>query len=186
MKNFPCQVAFDKGQAWRRAQRKTDPMSFSRYKIEETGENWADYLAELKNIGVCAGGVEGACYALRHCVREDKSKWVKHLPESMLEDFARNVVEVLYALNGDGVPQPAIDYLEQMVSAQVPRLISLGEDARLEAKHDWRRLTKSLAKGNGYVTQFVDEMQTLVARVLDQISTHLPRGCVGPSRRSGR
>ena len=173
----PCQKAFNSGQAWRRAQRKTDPMSFSRYKILETGANWSDYLTELKNIGVCAGGVEGACYALRHCVREDKSKWVKHLPESMLEDFSRNCVEVLYALNGDGVPQPAIDYLEQMVHAQVPRLISLGEDARLEAKHDWRRLTKSLASGKGcVVSEFVSELQSLVASVIAQITKPLPKG----------
>jgi hypothetical protein len=77
----------------------------------------------------------------------------------MLEDFARNFLEVLYALNGDGVPQPAIDDLEEMLRAEVPRLISLGEEARLEAKHDWRRLTKSLATGNGcVVSEFVGEL----------------------------
>jgi hypothetical protein len=185
MKISPCQKAFNSGQAWRRAQRKTDPMSFSRYKILETGANWSEYLTELKNIGVCAGGVDGACYALRHCVREDKSKWMRRLPESMLHDFARDCVEVLYALSGDGLPQPAIDALALMVSAQVPRLISLGEHARLEAKHDWQRLRKSLAKGNGCVTEFVGEMQSLVALVVDEIRTSIPKGCVDPSRRSG-
>ena len=117
---------------------------------------------------------------------EDKCRWVKHLPESMLETFARNIVETLYALHGDGVTQPAIDALELMVRAQVPRLISLGEHARLEAKDDWQRLSKSLASGNGYVTQFVDEMQSLVASVIDQIRTSMSEGCDDPSRRSGR
>ena len=186
MKSTPCQKAFNNGQAWRRAQRKTHPMSFSRYKIVETGRNWSDYLTELRNIGLCAGGVTGACFALRHCVKEDKCRWVKHLPESMLETFARNIVETLYALHGDGVTQPAIDALELIVRAQVPRLISLGEHARLEAKDDWQRLSKSLASGNGYVTQFVDEMQSLVASVIDQIRTSMSEGCDDPSRRSGR
>ena len=187
MKISPCQKAFNSGQTWRRAQRQSHPMSFSRYKIVETFENWADYPAELRNIGRCSGGVAGACFALRHCVREDKSRWVKHLPESMLEDFSRNCVEVLYALHGDGVPQPAIDAIEQMVRAQVPWMISLGEDAQLEAKHDWRRLTKSLASGKGcVVTEFVDELTSLVALVVDQIRTSMPEGCDDPSCRSGR
>jgi hypothetical protein len=173
MKSTPCQKAFNNGQAWRRTQRKTHSMPFSRYKIVETGERWSDYPTELRNIGLCAGGDTSACSALRHCGQEDKSTWVKHLPESMLEDFSRNCVEVLYALHGDGVTQPAIDALELMVRAQVPRLISLGEHARLEAKDDWQRLKKSLASGNGCVTEFVDEMQSLVARVVDHISTPL-------------
>lgn len=169
MKTSPCQKAFESGQDWRRTQRKNHPMSFSGYKILETERNWADFPTELRNIGHCAGGVSSACFALNHCVREDKSTWVKSLPESMLRFFARDCVEVLYALRGDGVPQPAIDALEQLVRAQVPRLISLGEHARLEAKHDWQRLAKSLAKGNGCVTQFVLEMQTVVALVVGQI-----------------
>ena len=186
MKISPCQEAFNSGQAWRCNQRKTHPMSFSRYKIVETLENWSDYPAELKNIGLCAGGVSAACFALGHCVREDKSKWLKKLPESMLEDFARNFLEVLYALHGDGVPQKTIDTLELMVRAQVPRLISLGEHARLEAKQDWRHLTKSLASGKGCVfTEFVGEMQSLVASVIDQIRTSTSEGCDDPSRRSG-
>ena len=177
MKISPCQEAFNSGQEWRRAQRITHPMSFSRYKIVETLENWSDFPTELRNIGLCAGGVDGACFSLRHCVRSDKASWLKKLPESMLEDFARNVVEVLYALNGDGVPQPAIDDLEQMVSAQVPRLISLGEDARLEAKHDWRRLTKSLASGQGcFVAELVSELQSLVGSLIDQIGKPVPNG----------
>ena len=152
-------------------------MQFSRSKIVETGKRWSDFPTELRNIGLCAGGDTSACSALRHCVREDKSKWVKHLPESMLEDFSRNVVEVLYALQGDGVPQKTIDTLELMVRAQVPRLISLGEHARLEAKQDWRHLTKSLASGNGcVVSEFVGELQSLVASVIDQISNPLPKG----------
>ena len=161
-------------------------MQFSRYKIVETGKRWSDFPTELRNIGLCAGGDTSACSALRHCVREDKSKWVKHLPESMLEDFSRNVVEVLYALQGDGVPQREIAALELMVRAQVPRLISLGEEARLEAKQDWRHLTKSLASGKGCVfTEFVGEMQSLVASVIDQIRTSMSEGCDDPSRRSG-
>lgn len=131
MKTSPCQRAFNSGQAWRRSQRKTHPMPFSRYKIVETSENWSDYPTELRSIGLCAGGDTIACNALRHCVKEDKSKWVRHLPESMLEVFSRNCVEVLYALQGDGVPQPAIDALEVMVRAQVQRLISFGEHARV-------------------------------------------------------
>ncbi len=130
MKSTPCQKAFNNGQAWRRTQRKTHSMPFSRYKIVETGERWSDYPTELRNIGLCAGGDTSACSSLRHCGQEDKSTWVKHLPESMLEDFSRNCVEVLYALHGDGVTQPAIDALELMVRAQVPRLISLGDDMR--------------------------------------------------------
>jgi hypothetical protein len=178
-----CQEAFNSGQAWRRAQRQSHPMSFSRYKIVETLENWSGYPTELRNIGFCASGVSAACFSLRHCVREDKSKWLKKLPESMLEDFARNVAEVLYALQGDGVPHSAIDDLEEMLRAEVPRLISLGEDARLEAKHDWRRLTKSLASGKWcVVTEFVDAIQSLVANVVEQISTSMPQGCDEPSR----
>jgi len=101
----------------------------------------------------------------------------------MLEDFARNVAEVLYALQGDGVPHSAIDDLEEMLRAEVPGLISLGEDARLEAKHDWRRLTKSLASGKWcVVTEFVDAIQSLVANVVEQISTSMPQGCDEPSR----
>ena len=169
MISTPCQKAFNSGQAWRRAQRETHPMPFSRYKIVETGRNWADFPTELRKIGHCAGGVSSACFALNHCAREDKSKWVKRLPESMLRFFARDCVEVLYALRGDGVPQPAIDALDLMVRARVPGLISLGEQARLEAKHDWQRLKKSLATGNGCVTQFVNEMQTVVALVVGQI-----------------
>jgi hypothetical protein len=162
-------------------------MSFSRYKIVETFENWADYPAELRNIGLCAGGVSDACFALRHCVREDKSKWLKKLPESMIHDFARNCLEVLYALSGDGVPQPAIDAIEQMVRAEVPRMISLGEEARIEAKNDWQRLRKALASGKGcVVTEFVDELTSLVALVVDQIRTSMPEGCDDPSCRSGR
>jgi hypothetical protein len=103
----------------------------------------------------------------------------------MLENLSRNCGEVLYALHGDGVPQKTIDTLEQMVSAQVPRLIGLGEDARLEAKHDWRRLTKSLASGKGCaVTEFVGAIQSLVANVVEQISTSMPQGCDEPSRQS--
>ncbi len=186
-KIYPCQKAFNSGQAWRRAQREIHPMPFSRYKIVETGRNWADFPTELRNIGLCATGVTGACYALRHCVREDKSTWVKHLPEAMLEDFARNVVEVLYALQGDGVPQPAIDALDLMVRTRVPGLISLGEDARLEARQNWRHLTKSLASGKGCaVTEFVDAIQSLVASVVEQISTSMAQGCDDPLRRSGR
>ncbi len=182
MKSTPCQQAFNNGQAWRRSQRQAHPMPFSAYKIAETAQNWADYHTELRNIGLCAGGDTSTCYALRHCVREDKSMWVKRLPECMVHDFARNVVEVLYALKGDGVPQPAIDALEQMVRDQVPRLISLGEQARLEAKHDWQRLRKPLASGQGcFVTAFVLEMQSVVALVLDQTSD-----CDDPLRRSGR
>ncbi len=177
MKISPCQEAFNSGQAWRCNQRKTHPMQFSRYKIVETGKRWSDYPTELRNIGRCAGGVDGACYALRHCVQEDESKWVEHLPESMLEGLSRNCGEVLYALHGDGVPQKTIDTLELMVRAQVPRLISLGEEARLEAKHDWRRLTKSLASGNGcVVSEFVGELQSLVASLIDQIGKHVPNG----------
>lgn len=174
----PCQKAFNSGQDWRRTQRKNHPMSFSRYKIVETGRNWADFPTELHKIGLCAGGVTGACYALRHCVREDKSKWVKRLPESMLRFFARDCVEVLYALRGDGVPQPAIDALDLMVRARVPGLIILGEQARLEAKHEWRHLTKSLALGNGCVIEFVKQMQSVVALVLNQTSD-----CDDPLRR---
>lgn len=111
--------------------------------------------------------------------------WLKKLPESMLEDFSRNVVEVLYALRGDGVPQPVIDALEQMVRAQVPRLIGLGEDARLEAKHDWQHLRKLLPEGKGCVTEFVLEMQSVVALVVDQVHTSLPECFDDPSRRSG-
>ncbi len=162
-------------------------MSFSRYKIIETLKNWSDYPTELRNIGLCASGVSAACFALRHCVREDKSKWLKKLPECMVHDFSRNCVEVLYALHGDGVPKPTIDALELMVKAQVPRLISLGEQARLESKHDWQRLCKSLAQGKGCaVTEFVDEMQTLVALVVDQIRISVPEGCDDPSSQPGR
>lgn len=166
----PCQEAFNNGQVWRRAQRKKDPMSKSRYKIVETWRNWADFPTELRNIGHCAGGVSSACFALNHCVREDKSRWVKRLPESMLRFFARDCVEVLYALRGDGVPQTAIDALDLMVRGRVPGLISLGEQARLEAKHEWRHLKKSLALGNGCVIEFVKQIQSVVALVLDLTS----------------
>lgn len=47
MKSTPCQKAFNNGQAWRRTQRKTHSMPFSRYKIVETGERWSNI--EVKN-----------------------------------------------------------------------------------------------------------------------------------------
>ena len=175
MKFNPCQKAFDAGSDWRRTQRKTDPMRFSRYKIVETGKRWSDIRTELRKIGLCAGGETSACNALRHCVREDKSTWVKNLPESMLVRLGQDVVEVLYALRGDGVPQKQIDAMEAMVRAEVPRLISLGELARVEAKDDWKHLATSLASGGGYISVFVFEMQSLVEWVNQEIDEILGR-----------
>ena len=169
----PCQKAFDTGKAWRNNQRKHEPMLFSRYKIVETGKNWSDFLDELIKIGRVASGDKTACYGLRHCAKEDKAFWVKRLPESMLESFSRNVVEVLYALRGDGIPQPEIDALEVIVRAEVPRLIALGERARLEAKGDWHGLARVLASRGGLITQFVAEMQKLVTRVNQKINAIL-------------
>ncbi len=169
------QKAFDTGKAWRNNQRKQNPMSFSNYKIVETGEYWSDFLDELITIGRCASGDKTACYGLMHCGKEDKAFWVKRLPESMLESFSRDVVEVLYALRGDGIQQREIDYLERMVNLAAPRLIELGELARLEAKNDWPHVSKSLASGNGYIYQFVAEMQSLVTRVVDEINANLRR-----------
>jgi len=176
MKANHCQKQFNTGQAWRQTQRKTHPMPCSTYKIVETAKRWSDFLDELINIGRCASGDKPACYCLMHCAREDKGLWVKRLPESMCDSLSRNVVEVLYALQGDGVPQHEIDALERMVRAQVPRLIALGERARQEAKSNWAYLSKQqLANGNGVITEFVAEMLALVMEVTRHLRG-IPRG----------
>jgi hypothetical protein len=175
MKSNPCQKAFDTGKAWRNNQRKQNPMRFSRYKLRERAKYWSDYLTELSNIGQCAGGDTRACFALRHCGHEDKSTWVKNLPEMMLVRLGQDVQEVLYALSGDGIPQREIDALEVMVRAEVPGLIALGERARLETKKDWPHVSKSLASRGGLITHFVAEMQKLVTRVNQKINAILVR-----------
>lgn len=169
----PSQKAFDKGTHWRIEQRKHDPMPSSRYKIRERARYWSDYPTELVNIGLCAGGDAKACFALRHCGQEDKSTWVKNLSEMMLVRLGQDVTAVLYALRGDGVPQKQIDALEVLVGAEVPWLIALGERARLEAKGDWHGLTRVLASGSAYISQFVAEMCSLVERVNRKIDAIL-------------
>jgi len=84
MKNNPCQKALDKGRAERKAMSRNNPMCFSAYKIKEGRSRWSDYPAELEKIGRCAGGEQQACHGLRHSGREDKSLWVRKLPEDML------------------------------------------------------------------------------------------------------
>jgi hypothetical protein len=57
-----------------------------------------------------------------------------------------------------------------MVRAQVPRIIRLGEMARVQAKGGWKGLSIKLAAGKGRVTQFVAEMQALVQWINQRIA----------------
>ena len=171
----PCQKAFDDGCDWRLTQRKHDPMPFSRYKLLERARYWSNYLIELINIGLCAGGDTRACSALLHCAKEDKSLWIRQCSEQMLRRLGQDIAEVIYALKGDGVPQFEIAALERRVKAAVPGLIALGELARLEAKEDWHGLSRVLASRGGLITQFVAEMCSLVELVNQKIDAILER-----------
>lgn len=172
MKTNPCQKALDKGRAERKTMSRNNPMCFSAYKIKEVRSLWSDYPEELEKIGRCATGDKQTCYGLRHSGREDKSRWVRKLPENMLHSLEYNVIGVLYALIGDGVPQSVVDDLGRYTRLELPRLVALGELARLEAKHDWKVLSKSLANKQGVVFDFVLGLQKIVDTVVNRVTQH--------------
>jgi hypothetical protein len=139
------------------------------YKIKEIQKNFSSWQREVINVGRCANGVQEACIKLRHCTREDKAYWNRHLAALISFDLGRDVVGTLHALKDDGITAAQIHKLQQYAKVEIPKLLKLADIAREDAKSNWKGLSKQLAAGTGSVNIFATAANDFVAAIVRQL-----------------
>jgi hypothetical protein len=162
----PIHEAYKSGVKMRTDQtRKCGPMPFSLYKLREYQRNLQDTKESLDEIGEYTQ-MGATPYALRHCMGYEKSKWSKSRPVALAQKLGQDFVGALSALVGDGVPEPNIKHIEQLVLLRIPGLLELLEEAHIELNGNWPIAGRRLGTGKGAMDQFIHECLDLIDWVL--------------------
>ena len=157
------------------------PMRCSEYKLLECRRNFYHTQKGLAQIGEYVRSKSTDFRFFNHCTNEDQSLWVKTVTAGMCHSLGRDLVGVLHGLAGDRVSENDLNNIEAAAQRHIPRLLDLGEAARIETQRHWRQICKRLGTGQCVLDVFVEECIELIDDLMDAVNIATQKTPSAPS-----